>query len=421
MAVTETKEIGAPGLPWQRCTLGDFHPFVTSGSRGWARFYSERGSLFVRITNLSRESIYLDLSDQRFVALPATEREGTRTEVTPGDVLVSITADIGIIGFADEHLPRPAYINQHIAIVRLPPDRIDSKFVSYYLSAEASQRRFREGTDTGAKAGMSLGGIREIQVEFPCLPEQQQISAALSDVDDLLSALDRLIIKQRAIKTGAMQELLSGRTRLPGFSGEWEEKKIGQFTDCTAGGTPSTQIRRYWGGDIRWMASGELHLKTVQDVEGRITEDGLRHSSAKLIPAGCVLIGLAGQGKTRGTVAINRVPLSTNQSIAAIFPATAFDSKYLYFNLDARYDELRDLSTGDGGRGGLNLTIIRNITVPFPSLQEQEAIATVLSDMDGEIAALEARRAKTAALKRGTMQALLTGRVRLPVEEEVAA
>lgn len=161
------------------------------------------------------------------------------------------------------------------------------------------------------------------------------------------------------------------------------------------------------------MSSGELHLKRVQDVEGRITKLGLNNSSTKIIPSRCVLIGLAGQGKTRGTAAINLIELCTNQSIAAILPNKSFNSEYLFHNLDARYDDLRELSSGDGGRGGLNLKIIKSIDIPFPSLEEQGAIASVLSDLDAELAALEARRDKTRNLKFAMMQELLTGKTRL--------
>jgi len=255
--------------------------------------------------------------------------------------------------------------------------------------------------------------LGRVSIPYAPLPEQRAIAAALSDVDALLAKLDHLIAKKRDLKQAAMQQLLTGKRRLPGFSGEWELKRIGEFTDCTAGGTPSTLISQYWGGSIRWMNSGELNLKHVYDVSGRITEAGLANSSTNIIPKKCVLIGLAGQGKTRGTVAMNHVELCTNQSIAAIFPNSKFSADYLYYNLDARYDELREMSAGDGGRGGLNITIIRAILVPFPTLLEQTAIATVLSDMDAEIAALEARRDKTRALKQGMMQELLTGRIRL--------
>lgn len=110
---------------------------------------------------------------------------------------------------------------------------------------------------------------------------------------------------------------------------------------------------------------------------------------------------------------MNYVELCTNQSIAAIFPNPSFSSEYLYQNLDSRYEELRELSSGGGGRGGLNLTLIKGLEIPFPSVEEQTAIAEVLSDMDAELAALEARREKTRLLKQGMMQELLTGKTRL--------
>ncbi|HDL89963.1 MAG TPA: restriction endonuclease subunit S [Thermodesulforhabdus norvegica] len=196
---------------------------------------------------------------------------------------------------------------------------------------------------------------------------------------------------------------------------DWEVKRIGDFTDCTAGGTPSTKVPNYWGGDIRWMRSGELHLKEVDEVEGRITEEGLRNSSTKIVPENCILIGLAGQGKTRGTVAINRIPLCTNQSIAAIFPNKSFVPKYLFHNLNSRYKQFRELSSGEGGRGGLNLTLIKSMYVPLPpTLTEQTAIATALSDADALIQSLERLIAKKRDVKQGAMQELLTGKKRLP-------
>ena len=189
---------------------------------------------------------------------------------------------------------------------------------------------------------------------------------------------------------------------------DWEVKAIGKYTDVTSGGTPSTLIREYWDGPIRWMNSGELNLKIVYEVENRITELGLNESATKLVPKNCVLIGLAGQGKTRGTVAINKVELCTNQSIAAILPSDEVFYEYLYYNLDSRYFELRGLSTGDGGRGGLNLTIIKNLLISLPPTKaEQTAIATALSDADALINSLEKLIAKKRNIKQGAMQQLL--------------
>lgn len=195
---------------------------------------------------------------------------------------------------------------------------------------------------------------------------------------------------------------------------DWEIKRISEFTDIITGGTPNTSLPEYWGGDIKWMNSGELNLKFVKDVEGRITNEGLNNSSTHLIPTNCVLIGLAGQGKTRGTAAFTLIPLCTNQSIAAILPSNEHNSLYLYYVVDSLYEYLRLLSSGDGGRGGLNKNLLNSLQIKMPkSIEEQRRIAEVLSDVDGLIAALDKKIAKKKLIKQATMQQLLTGKKRL--------
>ncbi len=173
--------------------------------------------------------------------------------------------------------------------------------------------------------------------------------------------------------------------RFPGFEEEWEKRKIRDFTRVVAGATPSTGNKSYWGGNIRWMNSGELNLKRVYDVQGRITREGYEKTSTKMIPLYSVLIGLAGQGKTRGTAAMNYVELCTNQSIASILPSQDYYPEFLYQNIESRYKELRDISSGDGGRGGLNLQMINNLDIPYCSLTEQKKIGNFLYLLDQRI------------------------------------
>ncbi|MGE0930198.1 restriction endonuclease subunit S [Peijinzhouia sedimentorum] len=200
------------------------------------------------------------------------------------------------------------------------------------------------------------------------------------------------------------------RTGTPDY---WKVKKLGKVANLTAGGTPKTRIPEYWGGDVKWMSSGELNLKKIHDVEGRITELGLKNSSAKLLPTKSVLVGLAGQGKTRGTVAMNLVELATNQSVAAIIPKNEVDPLYLYYNLDGRYQELRKLSTGDGGRGGLNLQILKSLILPVPPLSEQKKIAEILSTWDQAISTTQNLINELKLRNKGLAQQLLTGKKRL--------
>ena len=192
---------------WEVTTIGDLKPFVTSGSRGWAAFYADHGELFVRITNLWRHSIYLDLSDSKFVQLPLGANEGVRTQLKEHDVLISITADIGIIGYVDGGVPSPAYINQHIALVRFDAAKLNGKYVAYFLASEKSQRQFRTSTDTGTKAGMSLIGIQKIEVMLPKLPEQHRIATCLTTLDDLITAQSAKLSALKTHKKGLMQQL----------------------------------------------------------------------------------------------------------------------------------------------------------------------------------------------------------------------
>lgn len=192
---------------WEETLIGDLKPFVTSGSRGWAAFYADQGELFVRMTNLWRDSIYMDLTDSKFVQLPSGANEGVRTQLKEHDVLISITADIGIIGYVDKSVPSPAYINQHIALVRFDSAKLCGKYVAYFLASEKSQRLFRASTDTGTKAGMSLIGIQKIKLMLPSSTEQQRIADCLTNLDGLITAATQKLETLKTHKKALMQQL----------------------------------------------------------------------------------------------------------------------------------------------------------------------------------------------------------------------
>jgi len=257
--------------------------------------------------------------------------------------------------------------------------------------------------------------LAALPITLPPLPEQRRIAEILSTWDEAISLTQRLIKAKQRRKQGLMQRLLTGSVRLPGFDGGWLKTSLEKIAELIAGATPSRRVKKYWkNGHIPWMKSGEVHLKRIYDVEGRITQQGLENSSTKMIPKNCVLIALAGQGITRGMVAINKIELCTNQSIAAIIPKTdVLYYEYLFYNFDKRYEEFRRLSSGDGGRGGLNLGLLKGVEILLPPLPEQRAIAAVLQTADEEIGLLERKLAALRQQKQGLMQRLLTGEVRV--------
>lgn len=160
--------------------------------------------------------------------------------------------------------------------------------------------------------------------------------------------------------------------------------KISEFAKCIVGATPSTKKIEYWqNGTINWMSSGEVNYGQITSVKKKITTLGYQNSSTKMLPINTVVVALAGQGKTRGTVAITRIPLCTNQSLCGIIPdGNVINNDYLYYYLQSRYKDLRNISAGDGTRGGLNLKMISTYKIPVPPLQEQERIVKILDKFD---------------------------------------
>lgn len=192
--------------------------------------------------------------------------------------------------------------------------------------------------------------------------------------------------------------------RFKGFTGVWNENEIGNLANITTGGTPNTSNVSYWNPkQIPWMSSGEINKKRLFSTDNQISELGLNNSSAKWIKNNSVLIALAGQGKTRGTVGINYIPLTTNQSIAAITSDDKLHYEFLYQNLESRYEELRMESSGDGTRGGLNKQIISNIFIFYPEKNEQIRIGNYFYQLDKLIEQKEKKYQKLKQFKKAML------------------
>ena len=222
---------------WDKTTINDQAQTVTSGSRDWAQYYSESGDKFIRMTNLVRDGIYLDLSDLKFVQLPKDSNEGKRTSLKFGDILISITAELGKLGWISEGLGT-AYINQHTALVRMK-DSVDSKFVAYSLSTEKYNNKLNSLNDSGAKAGLNLGTIRNFELIVPPKEEQTKIASFLSNVDEKISQLTQKHELLSQYKQGMMQKLFNQQIRFKADDGsefgEWENISVKEIFDVTRG------------------------------------------------------------------------------------------------------------------------------------------------------------------------------------------
>lgn len=331
--------------------------------------------------------------------------------VKTNDLILNIT-------FAWEHAIALANADDDGKLVsfRFPTYVFDNNNPVYYKYV-FSQEIFRQKLDLISPGGAGRNRVLNkkdflnIQVFVPPLVEQEKIAKVLTAQDNLIALKEKLLSEKQKQKKYLMQTLLCEKLK----SGECQKVKISDICEISTGATPDTKNKKFWNGNIRWMNSGELNLKKIYEVEGRITNLAVQKTSTQLLPEKCVLIGLAGQGKTRGTVAMNYVPLCTNQSIAAVHPNDSYCSEFLYYNLEFRYDELRKISSGDGARGGLTLKIIGNVEVVFPSLKEQTKIANILSTADKELSLLRQDIKQEKLKKKALQQLLLTGIVRVKV------
>ena len=308
--------------------------------------------------------------------------------------------------------------------VRIIGSSVHSPYLSYHFSSEAFKQRVRSVAVGQTMASLNTKILKALTVVLPPLPEQRAIANALSDVDGLIKALDKLIAKKRAIKLATMQRLLTGKARLPGFSGEWKETTLGEVVSyCSSGATPYRGHPEFFKGNIRWITSGELKYQRITDTKEKISIEAVRRTNLRVLPPGTFLMaitGLEAEG-TRGSCGIVGADSTTNQSCMAIFPKKELSADYLFHWYVLRGKTLALQYCQGTKQQSYTAKTVKKLPILLPvDPQEQRAISTLLFDMDAEIAALERRREKTKAIKQGMMQALLTGRVRL-VDREVKA
>ena len=258
--------------------------------------------------------------------------------------------------------------------------------------------------------------MASIEARFPPLAEQHAIARALSDVDGLIEALEALITKKRALKHGAMQQLLTGKTRLPGFKDKWVIKRLGDVFALRVGTSKSNHIAP--GGRYVIVDMGSV------DVDGRLNSTKRTDYNSDFLAKGDLVMPKddIGGGKIIGKVAyINTDCVYVlGDHVYALHLATDGCPKFFSYLINCHQTNTKLRSkVGGSAQLGLSRKAVEEQEVPIPPVAEQRAIATVLTDMDAEVAALEQRLGKTRAVKQGMMQQLLTGRVRL-VEPEVA-
>lgn len=413
-------EIGVIPADWNIKLGEQITTLIGKGaSPRWQGFeYTNHGMLFVTSENV-RDG-FLDVSEPKYLPLAFHEKL-KRTKLQPGDILVNLVgASIGRSCQIKADLG-DANVNQAVGVFRVK-DEYCSEYVACCFQAPTTIERILDMQVDAARPNFSLGDLRRFLIPFPSLPEQRAIATALSDVDALLGALDRLIAKKRDLKQATMQQLLTGQTRLPGFHGEWEIKTLIELAD--------RKKEFFDDGDwiesehittegIRLIQTGNIGVGSFVEKEEKkyINEASFTALRCKQLKQGdllvCRLADPAGRACVLGDIGEERIVTSVDVTIFR--PLSALANRQFLSKVFSTSDWFRAVSDRSGGTTHKRISrgALGRLVIDLPPLAEQFAIAEVLTDMDAELAALEQRRNKTRDLKQAMMQELLTGRVRL--------
>lgn len=408
---------------WDVCNLVTISSKITDGDHVTPKRQRE-GDYLLSARNI-RDS-HIDLTDVDYVGHEEYERMRRRCAPEVGDILISCSGHgLGRVSTVPEGLR--CVLVRSAALVKLNPRKANSLFIQYCLQGSYAQNQISTSKSLAAQPNLFINSIERLRCLLPAtVSEQRAIAETLSDADALIQSLKDLIGKKRHFRQGAMQELLTGKKRLPGFSGEWRIKSLGDLFNFSGGFSASREQLSTEGHC--YLHYGDIHMSKKNFVDVCQEHQDIPKlniplksvSPVSLLEDGDVVFVDASEddeGTSKHVVVVNEggMPLISGlHTIVAKSKTTELDHQYrrYCFQTAAIKRQFHFFAVGTKV-SGISKSNIPRITLPVPEPSEQRAIASILNDMDGEIAALEAKLCKVRQIKQGMMQQLLTGKVRL--------
>lgn len=403
-------ELGIIPEDWEVKTIGDYYE-VTSSKRVFQSQWRRIGIPFFR----AREIVVLadkgKVDNELFIDQELYDLYKRQYGVPQaGDVLVTGVGTLGRL-YVVQSNNAPFYFKDG-NIIWFKNKGYNSVLLSYLYQTDSVISQITDNSGGSTVGTYTIQNAINTKIITSNLPaEQNAIAEALSDVDALIAALDKKISKKRLIKRGAMQQLLTGKKRLRNLY-EWKTIRLGEIANMYSGGTPDSSKPEYYGGDFPFLSISDISSsgKYIYQTEKTITEHGLKNCSAQMFPVKTVMYAMYA---SLGKCSIAKIPLSCSQAILGITPSKKIDTEFLYYSLSYIEDFVNKFGQ-TGTQANLSKQLVQRFELHIPAdLQEQQAVATILSDMDKEIANLETRRDKYKLIKSGMMQKLLTGQIRL--------
>ena len=337
---------------------------------------------------------FIDFSQECYFGSEALyERWMTQGEAHKDDIIFTTEAPLGNVALIPDE--RKYILSQRTVLLQIDPQQASSRFLFQFMLSAQFQKILADYSSGSTAKGIQRKKFEQLRLAKPPLPEQCAIATALSDVDGLLGGLDRLIAKKRDLKQAAMQQLLTGQTRLPGFHAEWEVKQLGEIAHIKTGSRNNEDK----------VEDGQYPFFVRSEVVERI--NSYSHD--------CEAILVPGEGRIGDIFHYINGRFDVHQRVYAITKfVPGISGRFIHFFLAKNFGAWAMQNTVKATVDSLRLPTFQKFKMRLPPTEaEQTAIASVLTEMDGELAALTQRREKTRALKQAMMQELLTGKTRL--------
>ncbi len=415
-------EIGVIPEDWEVLSLGEIASVKTGpfGSVLHAEDYVQSGTPIITVEHLGESSI----SRQNLPLVSDEDKKRLSAyELHTGDIVFSRVGSVDRNAYVTEAEDKWLFSGRLLRI-RVLDTRSNPKYLSFFFKDTQIKSKVREIAVGQTMPSLNTKLLSGFPVYLPRLSEQQRIAEALSDMDELIASMEKLIAKEKAIKQGAMQELLTGKRRLPGFTGEWKRKLFGDlFEICPNNAYTRDQLTI--GGKIKNIHYGDILTKYGAYLDGNIANiptlekslEKKQYAEKAFVQDGDIIIADTAEDLTVGK-AVEIVNVSgkilSGQHTFLCRPIIPFAPMYLgyYLNSADFHDQVVPYVTGTKV-SSINKSSLCSLTVKYPDIPEQRAIAEILSDTDKAILALEERLAKAGQIKQGMMQQLLTGKIRL--------
>jgi len=363
----------------------------------------------------------IDLNAVGYADIPLPEREKFKLQI--GDILLSHINSLKHIGKSALYKEDfDLYHGMNLMLLRAKKGKITPEYLHSLLTTTDARSHFRRFAKQAInQASLNKQDISQLEVLLPPLPEQKKIAAILSSVDDTIQTTRETIEQTKKLKQGLMQELLTkgiGHTRfkkteIGEIPEEWRTQHLEEVAKVFSGGTPSRAKPKYYCGSIPWVKSGEVNLDEILTTSEYISEEGLNNSSARWVRNGASLIAM--YGATAGQISRLRIRATINQAISAVEGRqNIVDDTFLFYALLNGARKLMNLVQGSG-QPNLNGKLIKQQILALPATEEQKEIGMILSSMDSYIHSQDERLMQLQSLKKGLMQDLLTGKVRVAV------